>query len=86
MKYTVYSLKKRLLAMMIAVTFLFFLLFGRLFYVQIISGMQLQSKALSQWTRDRLIVPARGEIVDRNGELFGGPISWSTRSMCVPRR
>ena len=72
MKYTVYSLKKRLLAMMIAVTFLFFLLFGRLFYVQIISGMQLQSKALSQWTRDLPIVPARGEIVDRNGELLAG--------------
>ncbi len=39
----------------------------RLFYVQIIWGKELQTKALDQWTRNVPILAKRGDVVDRNG-------------------
>ena len=44
-----------------------FILFGRVVYIQVILGEDLQSKAYEQQTRDRLIAPQRGSILDRNG-------------------
>lgn len=60
------GIKKRLL------WFLFILIFGmvciyiRLLFLQIKDGDMLQQKALEQQTRDRLISPTRGSILDRN--------------------
>lgn len=60
------GIKKRLL------WFLFILIFGivciyiRLLVLQIKDGDMLQQKALEQQTRDRLISPIRGSILDRN--------------------
>ena len=40
---------------------------GRLLYVQVIWGENLQEKAVDQWTREIPVVAERGKIVDRNG-------------------
>ena len=43
---------------------------GRLFYVQVIWGEDLQEKALDQWTREIPIIAERGKIVDANGVVL----------------
>ncbi len=60
-------LRKRLFAIIIAVAFLFLCVIGRLFYVQVIWGNELQEKAIDQWTREIPIIAKRGKIVDVNG-------------------
>ena len=50
-----------------AVTFLFLLLFGRFFYVQVLWQEELNYRALDQWTREIPIVAERGKITDTNG-------------------
>ena len=40
---------------------------GRLFYVQVIWGEDLQEKAIDQWTREIPVVAQRGKILDVNG-------------------
>ncbi len=39
----------------------------RVFYIQMFLGPKLQKAAFEQQTRDRLIAPERGDILDRNG-------------------
>lgn len=63
-------LRKRLFAILIAVTFLFLFVIGRLFYVQIVWGKDLQEKAIDQWTREIPIIAPRGIITDRNGTIL----------------
>ena len=43
---------------------------GRLFYVQVIWGEDLQEKAIDQWTREIPVVAARGKITDVNGVIL----------------
>jgi len=45
---------------------------GRVFYVQIVWGDHLQSKAIDQWTRELPIIAKRGLITDRNGVVLVG--------------
>ncbi len=49
------------------VTFLFCVILGRLFYIQIVWGRELQQKAVDQWTREIPVLAERGKISDRNG-------------------
>lgn len=69
-KYTSISIKKRLLAMIILVTFFLCCLFGKLFYIQIIASDKYTSRAYQQWFRDLPMTANRGNIVDRNGALL----------------
>ena len=62
-----YLTKKRMLSLLVATFFLLFVLFCRLFYIQIVWGKGLKEKAYDQWTRDLPIQAKRGEIVDTNG-------------------
>ena len=52
----------------------FFLLFsalaGRLFWLQVVRGRELQRRAQSQWTSESAIRPTRGRILDRNGAVL----------------
>ena len=41
-----------------------------MFYIQIVHGKDLQSKAIDQWTRDLPVAASRGLIVDRNGVVL----------------
>lgn len=69
-EYSVTILRKRLLAIILAVTFLFCLLCGRFFYVQVIWSEELNYRALDQWTREIPLVAERGKITDRNGVIL----------------
>ena len=71
-QYTPYDLKKRLFAFAAGITFLFLCLFGRLVYVQLIMGRQLQTKAAEQWARDLPVAAPRGLILDKNGKVLAG--------------
>ena len=58
--------KKKLLVIMAVLITLIVILSFRVFYIQYYDGEFLQAKALEQQTRDRLISPNRGAILDRN--------------------
>lgn len=60
--------KKRLLFFMAASELVLFGLIGRVFYLQSVKADYYQAKAYEQQTRDRLIAPKRGDILDRNME------------------
>lgn len=62
--------KKRLLVMLIVFTLIFTVLIGRLGYIQLIWGKELQQKAEGQWTRNLAVYPKRGMIKDRNGNIL----------------
>jgi len=82
--YSLHSLRKRILALFILISFLFSALAVRLFVIQIINGGSLQNKATSQWTRDISIVAPRGDIVDTNGNALS--VSYTTYSIYVRAR
>ncbi len=66
------------MAIIVAITFIFCLLIGRFFYIQVIWSDSLKYKALDQWTREIPIVAERGRILDRNGaELAVNELSYS---------
>lgn len=65
--YTLFSLRKRISASIIAISFLFCALLIRLSIVSLVDGKWLQEKAFNQWTRDLPITGERGKIYDTNG-------------------
>ena len=65
-------LRKRLFAVLAAITFLFCLFLGRFFYVQLVWERELIVRAVDQWTRELPVSPERGNIFDANGELLAG--------------
>lgn len=75
-EYTLFSLQKRILAVICAISFIFFAIFMRLFYIQVINANTLQQKAESQWTRDLPISAQRGKIYDVNGAALA--VSYTT--------
>ena len=58
--------------MSLAITFIFFIILGRLLYVQIAWGSDLKLKAQDQWNREIPIVASRGIISDTNGTVIVG--------------
>lgn len=76
MKYTMHSLRKRILTLVVTISFIFCLLGLRLGVVQIINGKTLQQRAESQWTRDLPLVAERGKIYDSTGSSLA--VSYTT--------
>lgn len=62
-----FSVKKRLLTIIMLVTFIFVVLIFRLLFLTVIDSKELQAKALDQWTRDVPTTATRGNIYDSNG-------------------
>lgn len=60
--------KKKLLIFLFCSVFGYLLLFGRLAFIEFFRADEWQELAYEQQTRDRLITPKRGSILDRNGE------------------
>ncbi|MBQ3568668.1 MAG: PASTA domain-containing protein [Anaerotignum sp.] len=60
--------KKRLLIFLICSMFGYLLLIGRITFIEFFRAEKWQEMAYEQQTRDRLITPKRGAILDRNGE------------------
>ncbi len=69
-KYSSYSLTKRLLALTVLVAFFACMIIFRLFYLQIIGGYSLVKEGLTEWLRDLPLIANRGEITDRNGVVL----------------
>ena len=65
-----FNIRKRLLIIVILITFLFAAVFGRLIYLQIFQAEALQVKAAEQWMRDLPLTAKRGLITDRNGVVL----------------
>ena len=61
------AVKKKLLIFLLGAMFGFALLLGRIIYIELFRAEQWQELAYEQQTRDRLIMPKRGSILDRNG-------------------
>ncbi|MGN0135158.1 penicillin-binding transpeptidase domain-containing protein [Anaerotignum sp.] len=60
--------KKKLLIFLFCSMFGYLLLTGRLVFIELFRAEGWQELAYEQQTRDRLITPKRGSILDRNGE------------------
>ena len=60
--------KKRLLIFLFCSMFGYLLLVGRVTFIEFFRAEKWQEMAYEQQTRDRLITPKRGAILDRNGE------------------
>ena len=56
----------------LAIAFIFCIILGRLFYVQVVWGKELTYKATDQWNREIPVIASRGVISDRNGEILAG--------------
>jgi len=65
--FNIHSLQRRFIAIVLSIIVIFFALVGRVFYLQIINGKNLQIKAVEQWLRDLPLSSKRGEILDCNG-------------------
>ena len=65
--YNISSIQKRFIAVILSLIAIFLSLAGRVFYLQIINGKNLQIKAMEQWLRDLPLSSKRGEILDCNG-------------------
>ena len=63
-------LQKRLLSVGLTIAFIFFVIIGRLFYVQLAWGRDLRMRAADQWNREIPVIATRGLISDRNGEVI----------------
>ncbi len=62
--------RKRLLVLIISITFLFCALLGRLGYLQLVAGKDLQARAAEQWYRDLPLKAPRGKITDSSGAVL----------------
>ena len=82
--YTLFSLRKRMIALTMVILILFCSLIVRLFVLQIIQGEKLQLKATDQWTRDLKIIAPRGKIYDRTGDTLA--VSYTTYNVYVRSR
>lgn len=82
--FTLFSLKKRILAVLLVISFIFCSLVVRLFVIQIINGGSLQLRATDQWTRDLSIIAPRGTIYDRTGSSLA--VSYTTYNVYVRAR
>lgn len=67
---SIISLKRRLLAVFMLVSFCFLAIIIRLSYLQLIKGKWLQVKAIDQWTRELPLNAIRGSIYDGNGVVL----------------
>lgn len=63
-------IRRRLALSMAVFLVLFVALSARLAYLQVVSSEELQRRAQAQWTSESVISPARGEIIDRNGNVL----------------
>lgn len=82
--YSLHSLRKRISAICLVISFLFCALSVRLFVIQIINGGNLQLRATDQWTRDLSIVAPRGTIYDSTGASLA--VSYTTYNVFVRAR
>ena len=69
-KYSSYSMIKRLSALCVLVAFFACAIVFRIFYIQVLNGYSFVEKGLTQWLRDLPLIANRGTITDRNGVVL----------------
>ena len=69
-KYSSYSMKKRLLALIVLVAFFVCGITARIFYLQVLNNEYYVKKGLTEWLRDLPLSASRGVITDRNGVVL----------------
>ena len=80
-KYSSYSILKRLLALTVLIAFFVCVVIGRLFYLQVFNGYNVVKKGLTEWLRDLPLIASRGTITDRNGVVLAS--SYTTYDVYV---
>lgn len=60
------------MSVILTITFIFFIIFARFFYIQVVWGKDLVWRATDQWNREIPVIAERGVIYDRNGNLLAG--------------
>ena len=80
-KYSTYSMKQRLLAIISLVIFFAVCVTSRLFFLQIVKSNDYIKKGLTQWLRDLPLTAMRGSITDRNGVVLAS--SYTTYDVYV---
>ncbi len=60
-------IRKRMVIVLAGLSFLFILLFSRMFYVMVVQSSKYKAYAVDQWTSEVKIAAKRGRILDRNG-------------------
>ena len=60
------------MSVILAIAFIFCIIFARFFYIQVVWGRELVWRATDQWNREIPVIAERGLITDRNGELLAG--------------
>ncbi len=83
-KFNLHSQQKRILALILLISFIFCILLIRLGVVQLINGAWLQSKATDQWTRDLPLKAERGKIYDSKGSALA--VSYTTYNIYTRAR
>lgn len=63
-------IKKRLMIILLAFSFLFTLVLGRVGYIQLVEGAEIKGKASVQQNSSQIINANRGNIYDRNGNIL----------------
>lgn len=80
-KFSSYSMVKRLLALIMLIAFFAFIIIFRLLYIQVIGGHSFVKKGLTEWLRDLPLIATRGSITDRNGVVLAS--SYTTYDIYV---
>lgn len=84
--FSISIIRKRLFALICAVTFIFLFIFGKTFVVTVVDGEYLREKAIDQWTRELPVKAVRGTITDKNGIVLAGNLGTYcvyVRTRCV---
>lgn len=63
-------MKKKIIFYLISIQIIFIILMSRVIFIQTKKADEYQKMAYEQQTRDRLIAPKRGEILDRNKKII----------------
>ena len=80
-KYSSYSMIKRLSALLMLIIFFAVVVIFRLFYLQVLNDESYIQKGLTEWLRDLPLTATRGSITDRNGVILAS--SYTTYDVYV---
>lgn len=80
-KFSTYSMKKRLLALSVLIIFFAVCITARLLSLQVINAGEYVKKGMTQWLRDLPLTATRGSITDRNGVVLAS--SYTTYDVYV---
>ena len=73
--------KTRVLWLLAFFAIVLLVLFGRMFYWQVVKGAELRNAAYTQQTKNRTISPSRGKIYDTNGAVLAESVTVETISV-----